>query len=88
MTDLRKVLLILSAILLTLCLVGCISVATPPNGGIDSTAQTEIETETAPDVQTTEPASEQVTEPVTEKPTESTEEVTTYSELHFPESGE
>ena len=85
MTDLRKVLLTLSAFVLTLYLVGCISVATPPNGEIDSTAQTEINAETAPDVQTTEPASEQTTDPFTEIPTE---EETTFGELHFPESGE
>ena len=90
MIDLRKVIPILLISLLTLCLVGCISVAVPPEGGLDSSAQTEAQTEK--EVQTnavTEPESDaQTTAPVTQSPTETTEEETTYSELHFPESGE
>lgn len=90
MIDLRKVILILLVALLTLYLVGCISVAVPPEGGLDSSAQTEAQTEK--EVQTnavTEPESDaQTTAPVTQSPTETTEEETTYSELHFPESGE
>ena len=96
MTDLRKVSLTFFILLLTLCTVGCISVAVPPEGGMDSTAQTDVKTEpntqavteTTPDAQTTEPASEQTTEPVTDPPVETTEEETTFGELHFPESGE
>lgn len=90
--DLRKVIPILLIFLLTLYLVGCISVAVPPEGGIDSTAQTEAQTEketqtnavTEPesDAQTTAPSTEITTDPATE----TTEEETTYSELHFPES--
>lgn len=88
--DLRKGILILLISLLTLYLVGCISVAVPPEGGIDSTAQTEAQTEKETQTNAvTEPESDaQTTAPVTQSPTETTEEETTYSELHFPESGE
>ena len=90
MIDLRKVIPILLISFLTLYLVGCISVAVPPEGGLDSSVQTEAQTEK--EVQTnavTEPESDaQTTAPVTHPPTETTEEETTYSELHFPESGE
>ena len=90
MIDLRKGILILLIFLLTLYLVGCISVAVPPEGGLDSSAQTEAQTEK--EVQTnavTEPESDaQTTAPITQSPTETTEEETTYSELHFPESDE
>ena len=85
MTDLHKTfLLILITVLLTFCLSGCISVA-PPSNGIESTAQTETEHETLPDEQTTELATTQTTNIETET---ATEEVTTFGELHFPESGE
>ena len=90
MIDLRKGALILLVALLTLHLVSCISVAIPPEDGLDSSAQTEVQTEK--EVQTnavTEPESDaQTTAPVTQSPTEITEDETTYSELHFPESGE
>jgi hypothetical protein len=88
--DLRKGILILLISLLTLCLVGCISVAVPPEGGLDSSAQTEAQTEKETQTNAvTEPESDaQTTAPVTQSPTETTEEETTYSELHFPESGE
>ena len=90
MIDLRKGILILLISLLTLHLVGCISVAVPPQGGLDSTAQTEAQTEKETQTNAvTEPESDaQTTAPVTQSPTEITEEETTYSELHFPESGE
>ena len=90
MIDLRKIIPILLIFLLTLYLVGCISVAVPPEGGIDSTAQTEAQTEKETQTNAvTEPESDaQTTAPVTQSPTETTEEETTYSELHFPESGE
>ena len=94
MIDLRKGILILLVALLTLCLVGCISVAVPPEGGLDSSAQTEAQTEkevqtnavTEPesDAQTTAPTTEITTDPATD----SAEEQTTFGELHFPESGE
>ena len=94
MIDLRKGILILLISLLTLYLVGCISVAVPPEGGLDSSAQTEVQTEkevqtnavTEPesDAQTTAPATEITTDPTTD----SAEEQTTFGELHFPESGE
>ena len=89
MIDLRKGILILLISLLTLHLVGCISVAVPPQGGLDSTAQTEAQTEKETQTNAvTEPESDaQTTAPVTQSPTETTEEETTYSELHFPESG-
>ena len=95
MIDLRKILLILAAFLLTLCLVGCITEA-PPVAGENDTVQTEKATEqvteAVPNTQVTEPASEQTaetTETTTEQSTEQiTEEETTYGELHFPESGE
>lgn len=89
MIDLRKVIPILLIFLLTLCLVGCISVAVPPEGGLDSIAQTEAQTEKETQTNAvTEPESDaQTTAPVTQSPTETTEEETTYSELHFPESG-
>ena len=90
MIDLRKVIPILLISLLTLYLVGCISVAVPPEGGLDSSAQTEAQTEKETQTNAvTEPESDaQTTAPVTQSPTETTEEETTYSELHFPESGE
>ena len=90
MIDLRKVILILLISLLTLYLVGYISVAVPPKGGLDSSAQTEAQTEKETQTNAvTEPESDaQTTAPVTQSPTETTEEETTYSELHFPESGE
>ena len=94
MIDLRKGALILLVALLTLHLVGCISVAVPPEGGLDSSAQTEVQTEkevqtnavTEPesDAQTTAPTTEITTDPTTD----SAEEQTTFGELHFPESGE
>ena len=89
MIDLRKVISILLISLLTLYLVGCISVAVPPQGGLDSSAQTEAQTEKETQTNAvTEPESDaQTTAPVTQSPTETTEEETTYSELHFPESG-
>ena len=86
--------MILLAALLTLHLVGCISVAVPPEDGLDSSAQTEVQTEkevqtnavTEPesDAQTTAPTTEITTDPATEP----AEEQTTFGELHFPESGE
>ena len=90
MIDLRKGILILLVALLTLYLVGCISVAVPPKGGLDSSAQTEAQTEKETQTNAvTDPESDaQTTAPVTQSPTETTEEETTYSELHFPESGE
>ena len=94
MIDLRKGALILLVALLTLCLVGCFSVAVPPEDGLDSSAQTEAQTEkevqtnavTEPesDAQTTAPSTEITTDPATEP----AEEQTTFGELHFPESGE
>ena len=82
--------MILLVALLTLYLVGCISVAVPPKGGLDSSAQTEAQTEKETQTNAvTDPESDaQTTAPVTQSPTETTEEETTYSELHFPESGE
>ena len=92
MIDLRKIIPILLISLLTLYLVGCISVAVPPEGGLDSSAQTEVQTEKETQTNAvTEPTPDsdaQTTAPVTQSPTETTEEETTYSELHFPESGE
>ena len=90
MIDLRKGILILLVALLMLHLVGCISVAVPPEGGLDSSAQTEVQTEKETQTNAvTEPESDaQTTAPVTQSPTETTEEETTYSEVHFPESGE
>ncbi len=90
--DVRFVLLTLSALLLTLCLVGCIS--SPPVNGEDTTAQASTQAQTESTQSSTNAVTDVVTEPATDSTqqpdesdtvTETTEEQTTYGELHFPE---
>ena len=84
MIDVRRLLLTFAVLSLMLSLVACVS--TTPDTGKQTTAQTDrIKSATE---KMTQAETEIVTETNTQETTEpaTTEEITTYGELHFPES--
>ena len=80
MIDVRRLFFTLMGLSLLLCLVSCVSM--PPDSGA------ELPTRQESTAQVTEVITESKTEETTQSTTETqaAEEVTTYGELHFPES--